>query len=284
MSFATVEMSRQDGTPVSLYLFTWGRGANAYYAYTDAEESILHDGKTYQPIPIGRDDIEAKGGLDRSTLQIDVTLDSEIAELYGYLPPTFPVTLVIKQGHIDDGEFKTVFSGRTVGANREGPLCKILAEPYATTLKNPGLRRNYQYLCPYVLYGTQCKADSEAVKQMATVTAIGKSSVTVPSGWNGPIAADRFPGGYITWTDANGNTQVRTILSAVGDVLNLTLRVTDLSAGNSIDILPGCNHQVSDCTNLHKEVNTGNSNIVNYGGQKDIPLENPVTYTKNVFY
>lgn len=284
MTFGTVEMSRQDGAPVSLYLFTWGQGASAFYAYTDADSQITHDSKTFNPIPIGRDAIRASGGLDKATLEVDVTLDSEIARLYETLPPTFPVTLVIWQGHIDDGEYKVHFSGRVVGSKREGPLCKILVEPYATTLRNPGLRRNYQYACPLVLYGSQCRADKDAVKQTAVVQAFTKTTVTLPPGWNGAIAADRFPGGLITWVDANGNTQLRTIVSVAGDVLTVTLKITNLNVSDSVDMLPGCNHKTSDCKDLHKEIGTGAPNIVNYGGQDQIPIESPVTYTRNHFY
>lgn len=286
MTFGTVEMSRQGGVPASLYLFVWGVGPTAFYAYTDADEQIVFDGKTYEPLPIGRaNSIRSAGGLDKTTLMLDTTLDSEIAKLYTASPPSKPTTIVIRQGHIGDGDYKIVFSGRVVGVNREGPLARVLCEPFSTTMRHPGLRRNYQYGCPLVLYdGMTCRADPEAVKQTAVVDALSKFTVTPATGWNGVIAEDRFPGGYIQWTDAAGNTQIRTIVSVAAGVLTLARKVTDLAVTDSIDILPGCNHQVSDCRDLHKEIGTGNSNIVNYGGQKDIPVENPVGFAKNFFY
>lgn len=287
MAFGTVESSRQDGVPASLYRFVWGEGPTAFYAYTDTDEIVAFGGDNYTPLAIGRANIRAAGGLDKSTLKLDMAPDAEIVQLYADKPPAYPVTVVIRQGHLTDGDFKIVFSGRVIGAGREGPLAQIICEPFATTMRNPGLRRNWQYGCPLVLYDqATCRADEDAVKKTAAVSAFDKFTVTLPGGWNGAIAADRFLGGYIRWTDANGNTQIRTILAVEsGDtVLRVALKITDLNVSDSIDILPGCNHQISDCRDLHKEAGTGASNIVNYGGQHLIPLENPVTYAKNLFY
>ena len=279
-NFNTVEISRELGAPVSLYFFKWGDHASSYYAYTDAEEPVSYAGKTYNPIPIGREKIKASGSLDKTTLKVETTLDSEIAQLYLTGGPSHQTTLTIYQGHVGSTDFKAVFMGRLVGLEPRGPLVEISAEPASTSMRGPGLRRHFQYGCPFVLYHkTTCKADPDAVKKSATVSAYGKADITLAAGWNELITLAKFRNGYITWTAAGGQTEIRTIIEATATAITLTRKLSNITVGTTLTIYPGCNHQVSDCTDLHVELGTGNPNIVNFGGQPYIPVKNPIGLT-----
>ena len=86
---------------------------------------------------------------------------------------------------------------------------------------------------------------------------------------------DRYKGGYIQWTDSYGNTQTRTIIKRSGDRL-IVGNTRGLPDATSINVFAGCRHTLQDCSDLH-------SNVVNFGGQPYIPLENPVG-TTNRYY
>ena len=283
-SFPTVEMSREHGVPISLYFFKWGADSANYYAYTDAEEAVIYATITYNPLPIGRSKIKASGGLDQKTLRINTTINSEIAQLYLTGGPSYRTTLVISQGHVGLDDFRAVFSGRLVGLTPKGPMVEISAEPASTAMRGSGLRRHYQYGCPFVLYGPgSCKADPNAVKKLVLVDAVGKADVTIPTGWNELIDVTKFRNGYVTWIGPASQTEIRTILDATATTLILNRKITNLLATDTLTIYPGCNHQTSDCTDLHIETATGIPNIVNYGGQPSIPVKNPIGLTSQYY-
>ena len=77
---------------------------------------------------------------------------------------------------------------------------------------------------------------------------------------------------------ADGHSSIRTIVSVTGVKTGIGIRgnLRGLTVGSSIKITFGCNRLQSDCADLH-------NNILNFGGQPAIPLENPLSQ-KNIFY
>lgn len=287
MSYETYEESRADGGPIQLYLFRYGTGTSEYYAYTShtEEKTVDHGGSigsvTYSPIPIQRDGIVSNGTLDKSSLKIGMDIGTDLAELFRVYPPSDVVTLTIYEGHVDDpdSEFLAVWAGRIVTAGREHSELQVSGEPISTQLRRAGLRRNYQYGCPHALYGTQCGADKISATNGATVASLDGATVTLEAGWEGYFDADAFLRGMLEWTPSGSSTQRRTIIRIAGDVLTLSGLPTGLSAGDSVDVILGCNHKAfapdGDCEALH-------DNLVNYGGQPWIPIKNVIN--KNPFY
>lgn len=280
MSYADFEMSRQEGSPATLYFFQWGTASSSYFAYTDSDVPITYDGIIYEPTVIGRGDIEASGSLDRKALEIDITPKSEFVKMYAQFPPSVKVGLVIREGHNTDGdqEYPVVWSGVVKNVNREPPYAKIVGEPLDSLMARPGLRRNYMYGCPHVLYDTRtCRANKETHKRVVTPILIEGNYIRLPAGWNAAIAQEKYLGGYLEWTDRVGNTQIRTIINFGSSEDDLIIGNTiSLETGIAVTIYAGCGRTTDDCENLH-------NNIVNYGGQPFIPLENPVDF-KNRFY
>lgn len=277
MAFDTFEESAAGGEIVELYLFVYGTGETEFYAYTNHTEAItLADGVTYEPVPVIRDSIETNGTLDRSAIKITTDVGTDLAELFRVYPPSSVVTLVIRHGHLGDvdEEFVVVWAGRIVAASREHGEMVMSGEPVSTSMRRPGLRRHYQVGCPHQLYGPQCQANKTAATVASTVSAIAGATVTLPGGWNGAFAAEKFLGGLLEWETAGGSTARRTILRITGNVLSLSGIPSELAITAAVDVVLGCNHkafaaQAGDCQPLH-------DNIVNYGGFLWIPLKNTI--------
>lgn len=278
MAYETFEMSRVEGQPATLYLFQWGTASTSIFAYTDADIPITFDGVTYEPTVIGRAGIEASGNLDKKTLEIDITPKAGFVTMYANYPPSVKVGLRIMQGHVSDGDFRVVWTGVIKNVNREPPYAKIIGEPLDSIMARPGLRRYYMYGCPFVLYDTlTCRANPDTHKRVVTPTLIGANFIRLSAGWEGALAREKYIGGYMQWTDAQGNTQIRTAIDFGNTENEIIIGSTrELSAGQEVTLFVGCLRNVSDCRTLH-------NNIVNYGGQPYIPLENPVDYV-NRFY
>lgn len=279
MSFDQMHASRDQSAPFSLFRFQYGPGADDVHLYTNAERPVQIGGDIYSPIPITRGKINRSGGLDRTSLKVELPASSDLATLFKGQPPTQVVNLIIYKGELDDPtkEVRVSWSGRVLACSFKGAVAHLDCQPVSTMMKRPGLRRHYQRGCPHVLYGPQCRASKAAATQTSTVQSISGAEITLSGGWNGSNDAEKFVGGYATWTGPNGETERLSVLKAVtSNTLLLENRPRGLTEGDSIQVLLGCNHTLSDCRLLH-------SNAVNYGGQPYIPTDNPVGI-KNNFY
>jgi hypothetical protein len=275
MTFDARESSRQLGKPVTLYLFVYGEIAGsppteAYFGYTDARTAITTGGYTYEPLAITRGSVTSQGNLDKSILPVRMPKDAGLVELFHVYPPSQVVTCVIKQGHIDDGEYLVVFSGSVSAVAREDHEAVVSCVPLQKSLRRTGLRRFYAYGCPHALYGSACQASEAAATVSSTVSALSGFTITPAGGWEGAFAYRAFRGGRVVWTSSTGIREIRQILS-VSDAGVITVKgtVTNLATSDAIDIIAGCNHKRDDCEDVH-------NNIVNFGGQPWIPFKNPI--------
>ncbi len=275
MSFETIETSRQLGQPVNLFLFRYGVAAGAYHAFTDAERPLTHDSITYEPEAIGRGDVTSSGSLDRTTLEISVPLTNPLGELFLVYPPSQVVTVIIFQGHIGDpaNEFLAIWNGRVINCSRGDSEITLTCEPVATSMRRSGLRRNWQYSCPHVLYGAQCQADKVAATISRPAVGAAGNLLTLSAGWDSVQPAAKYIGGMVSWSH-EGNPESRTILRVSGDgtVLTCSGFLRGIAAGDAVDLVLGCNHSGAldgDCITLH-------DNIHRFGGYLWIPLKNPI--------
>lgn len=286
MTYSTYEESRFSGEPVNLYLFRYGDQASEIYAYCDGDDPVVFQGVTYVPIPIDRTKLSSSGSLDKSNVTVTTPQNTELAQLYLIYPPSSVTTLVMRQGHLGDpdDQFQVVWSGRVIGCARRGSKAEFTCEPVSTGLRRNGLRRRYQYGCPHVLYGPECKASKAAATSQVTVVSISGARVTLPIGWT--TRPDKYVGGLFEWTNDIGGREIRTILKAENGGATLLLGGTTrgLSVGDTVDVILGCNHKAGiaaqpdgDCGPLH-------NNILNFGGMPYIPLKNPISYGVNQYY
>ncbi len=293
MSFAEYETSRFSGQPINLYFFVYGDQPKNYYAYADAETAITFgtdaagDPVTYQPIPIDRGKLTSSGTLDKANVTVTTPHNTDLANLYLIYPPSGVTTLVMYQGHVDDDdmEFKVVWSGRVISCARKGSKAEFTCEPISTSLRRNGLRRRYQFGCPLVLYGADCRASKADATVVTEAVALTNTRVTLPAAWPGQAQASKYLQGIVEWRGPTGALEVRTILRVENGGRTLLLGGTTrgLSVGSAISVILGCNHKSGtdaqpdgDCGPLHH-------NILNFGGQERIPFNNPIGLV-NQFY
>lgn len=284
MTFSQIEASRQKGRPTNLFHVRYGDAPNSYYAYTDAEQPIENGGIKYEPLTITRGKIVVTGTLDKAAMEVRMTLNVPLAEHFRVYPPSQVVNLTILQGHLSDPslEFLVAWTGRVISAKRTENELVLTGEPISTSMKRVGLRRHYQYSCPHVLYGSECKANKTAATTIVAVAAIANTTITLPVGWTPQAKAEKYVGGIVEWVNRHGDKETRTILKVTG-FRNLVCAgfLRDLVPGQSVNVILGCNHgfyakedksidaDKTDCYGLH-------DNIHNFGGCPFIPTENPV--------
>lgn len=279
MTFDALENSRASGKPVILYKFTVGLATPL--TFTDATTTITYDdgggSEPYVPIPIQMDEITANGTLDKNERTILVPDDIALTTDFLRYPPPEPVSVIARFGHQGDAEFKLAFTGVVLSITRKAGFTELACEPVSSALRRPGLRRNYQYSCPYVLYQGLCTASKAAATSSVVVDAIVSTNLIVPTGWNGANLISEYLGGTVEWTNADGNTEVRTILNATATQLSLSGLVRDLAVSDSVNVVLGCNRTEENCLNLHNV-------IAAFGGFTFIPNDTPFPAGINYYY
>ncbi|QPC91457.1 hypothetical protein [Mesorhizobium sp. INR15] len=301
MTFNTRESSRYTGQPVKLYLV---QGVNTDddvplgpFAYTNGETPITRPvlnavgapvNVEFQPWPIKNSDLSHDGTLDKSDITVTMANGSEMDDLFLAYPPSQVVNLTIFEGHLGDevteANYPATWMGRIVsGAYSDTNEIELSGLPVSTSIKRPGLRRNYQVGCPHVLYGPQCRASKPAATVAREVVSVSRNKITMETTLGGTYGL--YVGGLIEWANSsNGRRELRTISAVHPAGLEVTIRgiARGLAAGTHLALSRGCNHQMTGC-NQHTNSVEGGSNIHNYGGQFAIPLENPLSQ-KNQFY
>jgi hypothetical protein len=245
--------------------------AGGPWLYTDAETPLVFESGTYDPIPIDRGNVTSSGNLDKADMEINLSRKADIAIALNQYPLSSVITLIVRQGHIDDpdNDFPVVWTGRVINVSRLKATTKLVCEPIATAMRRPGLRRRWQIGCPHVLYGDQCKANRQRATISVPVVSVAGSTITLPTGWSGTINATKYVNGIASWVGDDGLFEQRTILRVTGStVVLLSGPVRGIGDTSTVDMTLGCNHQMDDCLELH-------DNIHNHGGCPFIPKKNP---------
>jgi hypothetical protein len=279
MTYELYESSPDRGGPITLYEFTVGPAEADVLRYTDADEEVFHDEKVWTREAIQRSELKSDGSLNKAAVTVRVPQENAIAALFTYYPPSYVVTLRILEGHFGDTdrEFLVVFSGRLLNCEIEGVEAALTCEPSSTSMKRPGLRRNYQRQCPLVLYGSKCRATK--TPYVCTVVGFADGVLTATPGAPLPLDGAPFSNGIAEWVDPEtGRTEIRAILQAeeVGANVEFTLSGPMTNPPAQFTAYKGCAHTEQSCIEWH-------DNQLNYGGQLWIPFKNPIGTTSVYF-
>lgn len=274
MSFDQFEKSDYLGTPIEIYDFTYGPGEGDILRYTNFSRDYTLDNKVYTAIPISREAYKSSGKVDKTSLTIKVPENVELGAMFTDYPPTQPVTVIARTAHLLDGttpQFLVFWSGRMLSVAKEGNETAFTCDSTILSLKRPGLKRNYQYGCPLVLYSNRCAANRAAAQRDSKVVSITNGVVGLLGGWNQGTPYAQFTNGMISWKGAHG-TEFRTIRNVSADgAIQFIGPPRDLVVDTPVSLFLGCNHLVDDCHNVHHNIN-------NYGGHPWIPTKNPTKY------
>lgn len=274
MSLDARETSRAEGAPTRLYKFDLG---GLEVGHTDGETDFFWNGLTYEAVPISHGDIVSSGGTKQSSVEVVMAASAPLAVRLRGFPLSAVLGVTIFQGHPEDGEFLAAFVGRVSSRSVKGAKVHFACEGAGASMQRTGLRRHYQYGCPHVLYGPQCRADKSRATTQVVVASVNGPIVTLPTDWVPLNLKPKHRMGLFAWTDGDGLNEVRTILRVDGDELLLSGTADTLLPGFEAQVSWGCDHTLAgDCRTLHL-------NAPNFGGQPFIPLKNPVGLTNNFY-
>ena len=274
MSYDIIESSAEDGRPIEVYVFQQG---NQTWRYTSADTDIIDTSGipdlsgTWKSTAIERSNIENNQDVSRGPIRISIPRTETFVQQYIQFSPTDVATLKIYRFHEFDtsppaDKYTVIWTGRVLNVAFKKLRADIRCEHILTSLKRPGLRRFYQTTCPFVLYGTNCKADLDSFKLVTNASATTNITITSP---DFALQPDQYyTGGFINFVGGTG-IEKRFITDHVDQVITVDLPIS-ISIGIQITAYPGCNHLLDTCINKF-------SNEENYGGFPYIPQKNPFT-------
>lgn len=263
MTYDATESSAYSGNPVELYKFVVG---TSKFLYTSTDSEHVYNSETYTPLTISRSSSEQTNEINRTAMKITVPRDTPIAELFIAYAPAAIVAVTVFRYHPSDGEFKAVWFGRVISPDFQGVKAVLHCEPVSSSMKRTGLRRNYQALCPHLLYGVACGVNQLTHQTTGSVTTI--SGGTLEVGAASAFADGYFNGGFIRHYTDTGLPDSRIIIDHVGSTLTIVTNFQELSVGDSVDVFPGCNHTMTDCDEKFE-------NSENHGGFIHTPTASP---------
>lgn len=254
-------------TKTELYRFSEQASAKIW-TFTDGNEAVTYGGEKYVPASIGRSEAQVKNEIAKANIDVELSLNNEVAMRWLSDNGEKIVTLTIFERD-KGGVFNVVWKGRLSSIAPGMTNITLKMESIFTSLRRPGLRARYQRACRHPLYGKGCYLNPEDYDVPGSVTAVTKKTFTV-------AAAATKPDGYFTGgmlRAADGTLSY--VIEHVGNKVTLQRLSYSLSqeieSGLPFDVklYPGCDHTRATCKAKF-------DNLLNYGGFDFIPQKNPM--------
>lgn len=261
MSFETPELSVQDGAPAELLTFTYG---TVTYRHINAPASRIIGGELYTSESFSIPNVASSAERARNSIDISVRRDHPIALLFRVTPPTQVITVTYGKVHNTDltEEVLTPFVGRVLNCDWAGIVGNLNCEPISQSQKRNGNCRKYGRTCTAALYscGVQL-ADFESATTVSSVSGLVLNVAAVNPAYT-------YRGGFVTWTDDDGNDQYRYIDGQTTTALTLTIPFQGIAATDAVRIAPGCDRSLATCNAVF-------GNGLNYPAFPLLPTKNP---------
>lgn len=286
MTFASQEISTQDGKPAALYRIDWGE---THWYYTSADQPITRleevDGVenvevTYEPRAVS-DGGMTQGASTQNDFTVDGPSDLPIVALFRGTPPSGTLWLTVRRVHDDAQDAPIYWKGTITNVKRPSlAKCQIVGAPLSAKLKTTGLRLCWTRECPHFLYGPGCFVDPEDFVVEGVVQSFSGTTLNVvvaaayDDGW--------FRGGFVSW-EANGpgtiqrrmieeDVNVAAVVGPPAVAAHCALQIMGLvdliEIGDTVKLYPGCNRTPTVCDGKF-------DNIANYGGFDKMPGASP---------
>lgn len=268
-NYAETELSYEQSRPIEIYDIAYS--GNSWH-YTNDVEELQFDNALYVPIPIERGETEENGDAEKANMEIKISRNSTMADVFKVTPPSEPVTITIRQYHKGaqlvnpDLQTAVIWKGRVINVAWEDDVMSLTTESVFSSLLRVGVTRKFSRQCTHALYGNGCRLQRENFRVIAVGTAQNGTVLTIPHG----KPANWFAGGYLMYKNVdNGSIERRAIKENSETTVTVTAFPLGFAAGRTeVTLFAGCDHTHGTCKNKF-------NNIINYGGQPYIPILNP---------
>lgn len=256
------EETEEQAVPVEGYKFI---GSFQTYRYTSAAFAVEINGEIYQPVAVTRSRVKA-GTHEDDTLSLDLQLPFNVEVVMDYAYSQTPPRLeleVYRQQQGDPLAWTLYWKGIVRGFSVEDRKATIkIPSIFSLALQGEIPNVYYQVPCNHVLYDERCRVSRALHTVLRNVTSTSPTIIILSSS---PGADGIYAAGELVNTR---NGERRLILSNVGDTITIGYPFVDLQEDDEVEVAKGCDHSLEQCK-------TKFNNVVNHGGFKYIPADNP---------
>lgn len=257
MSFSTREVSQHSAQPALLFHFY--REGKAWY-YTNAEQDIVLDGKTYLSTPSSIGVVVHSGEATATGAEITIPATAALAQYLDLVTPTHTISAVMRKLHMTldelDGTYDApvsladapvMWAGVLTGVGRPAPNTRVLqCNNLSVTMTRTGLRLGWQRTCPHVVYERGCFVDRVSYRTtIAALTVVNGVQVSAPEFAGQPDGY--WKAGYVEWQIEAGVWERVTVEDHVGNLLTVFGTTQGMAGGSSFRAYPGCTRTSDVC-------------------------------------
>lgn len=264
MSYTSLEEGVQTSAPVECYKFI---GSFRNYYYTSADRAVTIAGQVYDPVPVTRSRVKSGTHKDDSLmLDLQLPFDVQVVQDYAFAqtPPTLTVEVYRQQ--IDDLtglSYILFWKGVVRGYTVDDRLATVhVPSIFSLALQGEVPNVYYQTPCNHTLYNNRCTVVRTSHRFTGLILTVNSTDIVMAAT---PAADSILKAGEIVNLR---NGERRMILENIGPIITLGYPFVDLVVGDSVELVKGCDHSLATCKAKF-------SNVINFGGFKYIPAENP---------
>jgi len=258
-------------TVTELYRFS-EQGSASIWTFTSGNEVVTYDAgdgdEDYEPVSITRSEATIKNEIAKANIDVQISLDNEVAVRWMQDNGEKIVTLTIFERE-KGGGFNVVWKGRLASIAPGMSSVTLKMESIFTSLRRPGLRARYLRSCRHALYGRGCNLDPEDFAEAGVASALSGTTVTVVEA--AAFASGYFTGGMLRAPDGTLSYVVNHVGSAV-TLQRLSYALVEAAGVGfpfNVTLYPGCDHSIETC-----DAKFGNK--LNCGCFRHIPTKNPM--------
>lgn len=253
-------------------LFRFALGASAptvtrVWTMTSALTGLTYNNEWYDPVAVGRSQMESKTQLSKANLDVDIPIDHELAVI---LMSAFSEQIMTLNLYQKDGStVATAWKGRLTNIRPGDATLTLVFESVFTSLRRPGLRGRFMKSCRHPLYGRGCYVNPADFETPGTLSAVNGLVLTVAE------AATQPDGYFIAGMIKAADGTYSYITAHAGDQITVQrlsyslAKQFALGLDFSVNLYPGCDHTRLQCQEKF-------DNLLNYGGFDWIPEKNPM--------
>lgn len=259
MSYAAIDVSVHQGNPIELFEFF---AENTYYRYAHYDVDVTANGQVWQAAIISRDRFSVGADLNRSAINIKLSVSVGVVDLFRNHYPEGAVKTTVYRTHIGAlDELRPIWEGEITSYSFSGKQIVLKGEVPEVSLRSLGLRRMYQRSCPYPLYGPGCRLNKVNFSVPATISSVSGVDLVIDYG-----SCEVLSGGFLEAT-VNSHKKLRHIEYGAGNSIRLKQEADWLTIGLSIITYQGCARTIEACAGQF-------DNVDNFGGFHAMPVDN----------
>ena len=259
MTYDSDERSQRAGKPIELYRFSLGTttvlltnsgAVQTFQSQQYLPAAITRSSPTYSPEKVG------------SELTIELAIGEQnaapVADAFIRQPPAGLSRVVLFRVHPTGSV--TWWRGFVVSSSEDQRTVSLLCRPFGDIVTKTAPRRGFGVLCQHVLFDGGCKLSEANFAQVVSVIAVSadRTQITV-SGLSAPQV--RYDGGTLSRT---GGLERGLIIGEAAGVITLRYPLAGVNVGDTVEVVEGCRHDLTDCTAF--------ANTINFGGFPYTPL------------